>query len=89
MAYQVEIASAASRDLKRISPSITGRIQSHISALADDPRPTGARKVIGREHSYRISVGNFRVIYEVFDDKRLVVIARVIRRSENTYRRLR
>ena len=89
MRYRVEVAPAAGRDLKRLPRSVHEALQDAITALGDDPWPPGSRKVIGRERSHRIRVGAFRVIYDVFDDERLVVVARVARRTETTYRRLR
>ncbi len=89
MLYRVEIAPAASGDMKRLSAGATSAIQENIANLAHDPRPwPRSRKVLGRERTYRIRVGDFRVIYEVFDDQHLVVIARVLRHTETTYRRL-
>lgn len=88
MPYTVEIAPAAERDLKRLPPPTKSRIYEAISALGENARPVGSRKVAGRERSYRIRVRDFRIIYEVFDDAQLVVVARILRRSETTYRRL-
>ena len=39
--------------------------------------------------TYRVRVGNYRVIYVVLDNEGVVIIARVARRSESTYRGLR
>lgn len=87
MAYRIEIAPPAARDLRRLPEPLRGRIRQAIDSLKRDPRPAGCRKVTGREWSYRIRVGPFRVIYEVYDDGHLAVIARVLRRTETTYRR--
>ena len=88
MGYRVEIAPAAGRDLKRLPAPVRGRLEDAISGLRKEARPAGSKKITGRERSYRIRAGAFRVVYEVFDDERLVVIARVLRRTETTYRRL-
>jgi mRNA-degrading endonuclease RelE of RelBE toxin-antitoxin system len=37
--------------------------------------------------TYRIRVGDYRVIYLVLDDQQVIVVARVARRSETTYRK--
>jgi mRNA interferase RelE/StbE len=87
--YRVEVAPAAGRDLRRLPEPIRDRVEAAIRTLAEGPRPPGSKKITGRERSYRIRVGTLRVIYETFDDERLVVIARVLRRTETTYRRLR
>jgi mRNA-degrading endonuclease RelE of RelBE toxin-antitoxin system len=57
--------------------------------LVSDPRREGSRKLVGWPRRYRQHVGAFRLIYDIYEPERIVVIARVIRRSETTYRRLR
>ena len=61
------------------------RIRSVIDGLAMDPRPTGVVKLAGRD-DYRIRVGDYRVVYAVDDDERMVLVARVAHRRE-VYRR--
>ena len=53
--------------------------------LATDPRPTGCRKLVGSENDWRIRVGNYRVIYEIADEVRIVRIVRV-RHRKDSYR---
>ena len=50
-------------------------------------RPAGARKLRGEERAWRIRVGPYRVLYDVRDDRALVVVLKVARRSETTHRR--
>ena len=88
--YRIEVSPAASRDLDRLKK----RIQRHdfeglriaIGSLADEPRPQGVRKIRGAERAFRIRVGSYRVVYEVYDDENLVLILQVARRTETTYR---
>ena len=63
-------------------------LRGPILSLALEPRPHGAAKLTGTEF-LRIRVGALRVIYLVDDAARLVVVLRVARRSESTYRRVR
>jgi mRNA interferase RelE/StbE len=42
--------------------------------LADQPRPAGVKKLQGLEDTYRIRVGNFRVLYQIFDVKLVVLV---------------
>lgn len=87
MPYRVELAPAAQRDLRRLPPEIQGRLATPIQALAEEPRPTGARKLRGEQRTWRIRVGAYRVVYEIDDDRALVVVLKVARRRETTYRR--
>ncbi len=87
LSYRVEISPAAGRDLHKLQPDVLGVIRPVILSLADDPRPPGTKKLRGSERAYRIRTGPFRILFEIYDKRNLVVIMRVVRRSEVTYRR--
>ena len=86
--YAVSIAPAAARELRRLPPGDAARTRGLILALALEPRPYGAARVRGSSF-WRARVGTLRIIYSIDDTARGVVILRVARRSESTYRRLR
>lgn len=76
----------AERDLDRLPKSEAERIARAIRRLADDPRLRGVRKLRGTAAPlWRLRVGAFRVLYSISDRARLVVVSRVVRRSEDTY----
>ncbi len=84
--YRVDLSPAAQRQLKRLPPGDAARLRAPILALAIEPRPPGATKLVGIE-SWRLRVGDLRVIYAIDDATALVVVLRVARRAESTYRR--
>jgi len=88
--YRIEVSPAADRDLEKLKGRIRRqefeRLRDAVRSLAGEPRPQGVRKIKGAERAYRIRVGNYRVVYEVYDDDNLVVLLQVSRRSETTYR---
>ena len=55
------------------------------SSARTNPRPSGVKKLVGHDTAYRIRVGDYRVIYEVLDDKLLVEVFR-IRNRRDAYR---
>jgi mRNA interferase RelE/StbE len=61
------------------------RVRDAIDSLADDPRPRGVAKLAGRD-DYRIRVGDYRIVYAVDDEERLIIVARIAHRRE-VYRR--
>ncbi|MBN1188961.1 MAG: type II toxin-antitoxin system RelE/ParE family toxin [Dehalococcoidales bacterium] len=87
--YRLEVSPAADRDLEKLKDRISRdefkRLNEAVKGLADDPRPLGVRKTKGAEKAYRIRVGSYRVVYEVYDSDKLVLIIQVTRRSEITY----
>ena len=85
--WRVELAPAAQRQLRRLPPGDAARLRGPILALAIEPRPRGAAKLAGSGF-WRLRVGDLRVIYLIDDAASLVVVLRVARRSESTYRRV-
>jgi mRNA interferase RelE/StbE len=85
--HRVELAPTAQRQLRRLPPGDAARLRGPILALALDPRPPGTVKLAGTDF-WRLRVGDLRVIYVVDDAASLVVVLRVARRSESTYRRV-
>ncbi|MDP2953841.1 MAG: type II toxin-antitoxin system RelE/ParE family toxin [Chloroflexota bacterium] len=81
------MAPSAQRDLRRLPSQVQTRLATPIQALAENPRPTGVRKLRGEEGTWRIRIGPYRVVYDIHDERALVVILKVARRSETTYRR--
>ncbi|NBB86922.1 MAG: type II toxin-antitoxin system RelE/ParE family toxin [Bacteroidetes bacterium] len=80
--YEVRITKAAKKEYLKLPPGIRQRVRPAIDALAEDPRPPGCHKLSGTECTYRIRVGDYRVIYDVYDGRLLVLIIRVRHRSE-------
>ncbi len=89
MPYRVEISPAAERELRRLPSNIRGRLENAIYSLEIEPRPHGVRKLAGQEHTYRLRAGDYRIVYDVYDAERLVVVFMAARRSTTTYRRRR
>jgi mRNA interferase RelE/StbE len=85
--YRVELAPAAQRQLRRLPPGDAARLRGPILALGIEPHPPGAAKLLATDF-WRMRVGDLRVIYLVDDAASTVVVLRVVRRSESTYRRV-
>jgi len=82
--YQVLLRRRAEKQLDRVPYADHPRIVEATLALEDDPRPRGCRKLF--DDIYRIRVGNYRVIYKIDDEHKEVVVGKVARRREDTYR---
>jgi mRNA interferase RelE/StbE len=80
--YRVLLERAAEKDLSRLSAAIHDRVIAAIQALANNPRPPGCRKLAGSKNDWRIRVGDYRVIYEIADQIRIVRVNRVRHRRE-------
>jgi len=83
--YKVEWKPSALRDLKRLEGQVVERIIGAVEALASNPFPSGARKLRGSQQSYRVRVGDYRVVYEVVQSRLLIYIVHA-RHRKDAYR---
>jgi len=83
--YRIEWKASALRELKQIDRQAVPRIIAAVEALADNPFPTGVRKLQGTEHTYRMRVSDYRVLYEVYRSSIRIQIIRV-RHRKDVYR---
>lgn len=83
--YSVQIRRSAEKEIGSLPLAVRRRVVARISALADDPRPPGSRKLAGSE-AYRVRQGAHRIVYTIDDDRVVVVVVRVAHRSD-VYRR--
>jgi len=75
--YQVQLAPAAKRQIKKLDPATKKRVLDAIGKLATDPRPSGVVKLTAEENLYRIRVGSYRVIYEIEDQELVILVVKV------------
>lgn len=80
--YEIYLEQAVERNLRRLSAEDFHRVISRIKALADDPRPSGCRKITGSKSDWRIRIGDYRVIYEIDEKAKAVRVVRIRHRRE-------
>ncbi len=68
--------------MRRVPQPYHDAIVRALRGLEVDPRPSGCKKLVGREGCWRIRVGVYRVVYEVADVIRLVRVERVAHRKD-------
>jgi mRNA interferase RelE/StbE len=80
--YAVEVQPAARKRINDIDPQSRARILRRIAGLENDPRPPGVLKLAGLDDLWRIRVGDYRVVYAIYDERLLVTVVRVGHRRE-------
>ena len=87
--YRIEVSPAADRDVEKLKGRMTGRefvrLRDAVRKLAGEPRPHGVRKIKGLDKAYRIRLGDYRVVFEIYDNVKMVLIIQISRRTETTY----
>ena len=80
--YEIEWKGSAERELRGIDRQYIPRILEAVETLAENPFPLQSNKLRGGELSYRLRVGDYRVIYQVDLEKRRIDIYHVRHRKE-------
>ncbi len=70
--YAVVFARSARQELEALDISLINRIFPKIEALSKHPRPKGSVKLQGKKNLWRIRIGDYRVVYGIYDEKYLV-----------------
>ena len=80
--YQVLITRSAEKQLKKLPNEVQRKIAAVIVSLAIEPRPYGAKKLAGTTNSYRTRVGDYRVIYDVYEREIVVSVLKIGHRRD-------
>jgi mRNA interferase RelE/StbE len=83
--FSLQWRSSTKKDLRKLPRQELPRIIAEAEALAAEPFPHGCEKLSGAEHTYRIRVGDYRLVYEVISSKQIIEIQRV-RHRKDVYR---
>jgi mRNA interferase RelE/StbE len=82
VSYSLEIVRSAQKDIKKLPAEFRPRVIKDINRLAHNPRPIGCEKLKGSKSSYRIRLGDYRVIYKITDTRLIISVVRVAHRRE-------
>ncbi len=80
--YTLEIKPSARKELENLSDVLIARLVPKIGGLATDPRPSGCKKLRGYKDLWRIRAGDYRVVYIVDDEHKIVSVTRIAHRRE-------
>jgi mRNA interferase RelE/StbE len=79
--YEVEFARSAQKELNKLPKQTSLRIAKAIDKLSIDPRKGNVRPMVGTK-SWRMRVGDYRVVYDIFDNRLTILIIRIRHRKE-------
>jgi len=80
--YKLEILRSANKDVRKIDKRYIEHIFNTIKSLAENPFPSHCKKLKGSESSYRIRIGDYRIIYEVETKEKIVTIFHIRHRQD-------
>jgi mRNA interferase RelE/StbE len=73
---------SADWQLRKLPADVQRRIVAQVATLALNPRPRGVVKLAGDDNLWRIRIGDYRVVYEIHDDRLIVLVLRVANRKD-------
>ncbi len=82
MAYTVLLRPAAQRDLDKLSSELRIRIDRILLAFELQPRPQGITKLVGTPDTWRVRVGDYRILLDIDDGAKTVLILRIAHRRD-------
>ena len=76
--YCLRLASRAAKELQGCPTELRTDLYHAIKALASNPRPPQSKKLSGPlKGSHRIRIGSFRVLYDIDDSRRTVLVTKI------------
>jgi mRNA interferase RelE/StbE len=79
--FQVEVPNRVRKEMRVLPDFVLERVIEALRGLALDPFPQGVKKLQDRPE-YRVRVGDYRILYEVDTQARVIVISAVLHRSD-------
>ena len=80
--YRIEWKRSAQRELRKLPRPMIEKVAVAVEKLAYNPRPHGARKLVNSDITYRLRVGDYRIVYDIFEKKLIIEILRVRHRKD-------
>lgn len=82
MAYAIQFKPTALRQLEKLSRDLQKRIASKVQALRDEPFPPGCKKLFGETDTWRVRIGDYRIIYRVHRNVLLILVINIGHRRD-------
>ena len=80
--YKIEWKRSATKELKQLPNDLIEKVLKVVKALSSNPFPTQTKKLVGSEHSFRIRVGDYRIIYNLYSKILIIEIIRIGHRRD-------
>lgn len=85
MRYSIEFQPTARKALANLPRTIQVRVGRALNALAEEPHPTGSKKLSGKHDIWRLRVGDYRALYTI-ERGRLVILVLKVGHRRDVYR---
>jgi len=80
--FEVFVEDSAKKEIKKIPKDLIKAIEDGIEDLEKNPKPHGSKKIKGYANLWRIRFGKYRVVYELHEIEKRVIIFRIRHRKD-------
>ena len=85
MDSKLQIAGPAQKDFRKLPASDQGRVKAALLAMREDRFRGDIKRLRGQPIAWRRRVGNYRIVYDLYLEQRLIVVSGILRRTSTTY----
>lgn len=83
--YKIIFKHQVEKDLRKIDNQLINKIIKKIELLSENPLPQNSKKLLNTERTYRLRVGDYRVIYQLDEETKELTIY-YIRHRKDVYK---
>jgi mRNA interferase RelE/StbE len=80
--YRIQFKASAAKEFKKLPLSVKQRVSISLDNLQQNPRPSGVKKLQGEQALYRVRVGEYRIVFTIDDDEKIIKITRIRHRQD-------
>lgn len=80
--FQIEFSNKSKDFLKKCNKDLMERLIDKIELLTLEPVPHNAKRIVGEKRSFRIRVGDYRIIYDIIWEQKIILVAKIDKRSK-------
>jgi mRNA interferase RelE/StbE len=85
MAGNLQLAGPAQKDFQKLPAKDQARVRNALVSMQENPFQGDVKRLKGEPAAWRRRVGSYRIIYDMYIDQQLIVVAGILRRTSTTY----
>ena len=82
MTYSIEFRPSVLKNLERFPKRDLVRIKKKIEELGKNPPDPNTTKMKGNHSFHRVRTGDYRIIYEIQDDRLIILVVKIGHRKD-------
>jgi len=86
--YRIQVSRKPLKFLRTLPDSYKNAIKIRLKQLEENPIPYGSIHLIGMKNCFRLRVGPFRIQYQIIEEDKIILVFKISRRDETTYKSL-